>query len=414
MLDASVQDSGTQKFNRKQARIINAAIAVFNERGLKGTRISDVAASVGLATTSVTYYFKRKEELAAACFMQTISEFQQLARMAQSERKPKQRLKKFLQHYFSLRESMVHGDHPPLMLFNELRAMDRETTKELFDAYINMFRDIRALIAEEDENSPAQRVRLNTDAHLLLSHILWVPVWLGRYTPQDYPRLVDHLCELLSGGALSSGQVWQPPHISAHEAPVDSRNTFLRAATAMINDRGYRGASVEKIATSLDVTKGSFYHHYDSKEELAIACFDYTFEIIERVFAEAPLDLSHGQRLNYIVANLVHCQLAPSGPLLTMGSISTLAPQVRVEIVERYWGLTRRLADIIIDGIVQGSVTATEPLLAAELIIQTINAAPEISRWAPGLDPHEAMIALMQPLVEGMVKPDQTTGEEHA
>ena len=50
-------DQKQRKFDRKRASILNAAIQVFTELGLKGARIADVAASVGLATTSVPYYF---------------------------------------------------------------------------------------------------------------------------------------------------------------------------------------------------------------------------------------------------------------------------------------------------------------------------------------------------------------------
>ena len=68
MTKADKTDKAQRKFDRKRASILNAAIPVFTELGLKGARIADVAASVGLATTSVTYYFKRKEDLAVACF----------------------------------------------------------------------------------------------------------------------------------------------------------------------------------------------------------------------------------------------------------------------------------------------------------------------------------------------------------
>ncbi len=412
MPDNRPQINTTQKFNRKQARIIDAATAVFNEKGLKGSRISDIAASVGLATTSVTYYFKRKEDLAAACYLQTISEFHQLASNAQSESTARRKLKSFLSEYFELRARILREEHPPLMLFNEIRALEADSTDWLFEAYVAMFRDIRALLVHDQtpskklEASQLRRAELNSNAHLLLSHILWIPVWLHRYSVDDYPRVTSHLAGLLSDG-IATNREWKAPEFLPHDAPTDPRSTFLRAATAMINDRGFRGASVDMIADSLDLTKGSFYHHYDSKEELAYACFDYTFEIIERVLAQVPTGLNQAERLNYTLSNLVHCQLAPAGPLLTMGTISTLDPKVRPQIVRRYQALTQRFADIIIDGMIEGSLQRVEPLLAAELVIQTVNAAPELPRWAPGLSVAESVQLLVAPLFEGML-PQET------
>src|SRR6202012_3042229 len=46
----------------------------------------------------------------------------------------------------------------------------------------------------------------------------------------------------------------------------------LRVATALINIEGYRGASVEKICTALEVTRGAFYHHIDAKDDLVELC----------------------------------------------------------------------------------------------------------------------------------------------
>ena len=37
-------------------------------------------------------------------------------------------------------------------------------------------------------------------------------------------------------------------------------------------------SKVEKISEQLNVTKGSFYHHNDAKDELVVECFERTFE----------------------------------------------------------------------------------------------------------------------------------------
>ena len=59
----------TDRFERKREAILDAATSLMNARGVKGLTLSDAAAAVGLSTTSVTYYFKRKDELAAACML---------------------------------------------------------------------------------------------------------------------------------------------------------------------------------------------------------------------------------------------------------------------------------------------------------------------------------------------------------
>ena len=54
------------RFERRRADIVSAAIPVLNGQGFKGMRLTAVAELIGLRATGVTYYFPRKEELAVA------------------------------------------------------------------------------------------------------------------------------------------------------------------------------------------------------------------------------------------------------------------------------------------------------------------------------------------------------------
>ena len=58
----------TKRFEQKRGAILDAAAKRFNERGIRGTSLADVSSGVGLMTNSITYYYRRKEDLAAACF----------------------------------------------------------------------------------------------------------------------------------------------------------------------------------------------------------------------------------------------------------------------------------------------------------------------------------------------------------
>ncbi len=49
----------------------------------------------------------------------------------------------------------------------------------------------------------------------------------------------------------------------------DTRKRILDAAQAMILERGYAGMSVDMLIRSLGLTKGAFFHHFRSKQDLA-------------------------------------------------------------------------------------------------------------------------------------------------
>ena len=65
-------EGATKRFRAKRDAILAAAAQAINEQSAKGMTFADVARRVGLNTTSVTYYFKRKEDLAAAAFEYTL------------------------------------------------------------------------------------------------------------------------------------------------------------------------------------------------------------------------------------------------------------------------------------------------------------------------------------------------------
>ena len=50
---------------------------------------------------------------------------------------------------------------------------------------------------------------------------------------------------------------------------AETRKRILDAAQAMILSRGYAGTSLDGLISSLGLTKGAFFHHFDSKSDLA-------------------------------------------------------------------------------------------------------------------------------------------------
>ncbi len=70
----------------------------------------------------------------------------------------------------------------------------------------------------------------------------------------------------------------------AHE----SKTRFLDAALQVIRSKGYEATTVDDLCNAARLTKGSFFHHFESKEELALAAADHFAAMAERLFADAP------------------------------------------------------------------------------------------------------------------------------
>jgi TetR/AcrR family transcriptional repressor of nem operon len=69
--------------------------------------------------------------------------------------------------------------------------------------------------------------------------------------------------------------------------PTDSRHRLLSAALRVVRVSGYAGSSVDDICRAADVTKGSFFHHFKSKDDLALAAIAHWEVLTESLFAAA-------------------------------------------------------------------------------------------------------------------------------
>lgn len=74
----------------------------------------------------------------------------------------------------------------------------------------------------------------------------------------------------------------------AHQPPHESKTKLLNAAQNVIRAKGYAATTVEDICHAAGVTKGSFFHHFKSKDELALSAAAFWGETTEGFFAAAP------------------------------------------------------------------------------------------------------------------------------
>lgn len=68
----------------------------------------------------------------------------------------------------------------------------------------------------------------------------------------------------------------------------ESKTRLLEAALRVIRAKGYTATRIEDICAAAGLTKGSFFHHFKSKEELAVAAADYWSATTDALFAAAP------------------------------------------------------------------------------------------------------------------------------
>ncbi len=392
----------TGKYRLRQEDIIRSAVPVLNQKGVKGMTLAEVAARLKVGPTGIIYYFASKEDLAAACFLKAIEAYNRLIDEAAKGSTAEQRLAILVRRFFEFRRDVATGAADPIAVFNHVRALKDATVN---DAYINMFRRLRALFTP---NPPAKidRPVINARTHHILSQLIWAVVWLAQYDPEDFRRAGDRMLDILKRGVGVKGCVWAPRFLSVPAALATeevSHETFLRAATELINEQGYLGASVAKISARLNVTKGSFYYHNEAKDDLVVACFERTVDIMRAAQRAADQPAETGlDRLCSTSAALVEFQVSGAAPLLRAAALTSAPEAVRAQLIMKFDRVSGYFAAVISDGIADGSIRPVDANICAQMITGMLDAAAELGVWAGGLTPSQAGGAFLQPLFEGM------------
>ena len=75
------------------------------------------------------------------------------------------------------------------------------------------------------------------------------------------------------------------------ETADNSRTRLLTATIDLVRANGYAATRVDDVCAAAGVTKGSFFHHFASKEDLAIAAAGQWNDRASHLFAQAPYNL---------------------------------------------------------------------------------------------------------------------------
>lgn len=67
-----------------------------------------------------------------------------------------------------------------------------------------------------------------------------------------------------------------------------ARDKLLDAALGIIRAKGYAATSVDDLCKAAHVTKGAFFHHFATKEALAVAVAKNWSQVTSALFASAP------------------------------------------------------------------------------------------------------------------------------
>ena len=162
---------------------------------------------------------------------------------------------------------------------------------------------------------------------------------------------------------------------------------IVQQAAAVFNQQGFAGTSIADIMQATGLKKGGIYNHFKSKDELALAAFDYAVGILsQKVWSVVKTEGNAPDRLNSLVSSyLVYIDEPPivgGCPILNTAieTDDTDSP-LRDRALAAINAWRSLIVRIVERGIKKGEVKATvEPDAIATIIICNIEGAMMMSK----------------------------------
>ena len=159
----------------------------------------------------------------------------------------------------------------------------------------------------------------------------------------------------------------------SQERSEATRQAILRAARAVFLEEGYRAASVADICARADVSKGAFYHHFETKQGLFLTLMEDWLAGIDRQLqalrAESPdmgSALVHVADLAGQIFDTANDQVPMFLEFWSEASHDRAVSQALVEPYPRYETV---FTEWMKEGMAQGALRKTDPRDAARALV---------------------------------------------
>ena len=152
----------------------------------------------------------------------------------------------------------------------------------------------------------------------------------------------------------------------ARTRDTTARDRLIEVAAQLLHQRSYGSVGVDELCERAGVRKGSFYHFFHSKRDLALAVLEAQWDAFERDGlrlareAERPLDRL-AMVFEFGIATLDLCRRetgsvlgCPFGNLAV--ELSTIEPEIRAKVAEIFARFARFFEDVLAAAVVAGDI----------------------------------------------------------
>jgi len=146
---------------RQEAAVVEAAVRLFNERGVRDVGLADIAKEVGLARNSLYRYFPDKAHILAAWFRITVAPLIELSKVIAAADEPAAaRLIRWVDAQF---DYLTNPDHAAmLMASNEMTDLPDDVRAELGSGHRELYASLAVILGEALGDRPDRQLDVLT------------------------------------------------------------------------------------------------------------------------------------------------------------------------------------------------------------------------------------------------------------
>jgi AcrR family transcriptional regulator len=157
------------------------------------------------------------------------------------------------------------------------------------------------------------------------------------------------------------------------------RDAVIREAGRAFSKRGYHNTSLDDVARSLQVSKGTLYNYVTDKQEILYECHQMALDIGERAFKQARQQPGTGAEvLENTLCSYIELLTGELGACGVLMEVDGLRPEDRAKVTARRDVFERNFVAMLQKGMKDGSLRKVDPKLAVFTFMGAINWMP---RW---------------------------------
>ena len=160
---------------------------------------------------------------------------------------------------------------------------------------------------------------------------------------------------------------------------ASTRVEILKSAAIAFRRLGYHGATVEQIAAALEMKKGNLYYYYRNKEEILLACHQYSLDRLLALLEDVERSgSSPDEKLRRLIVSFVHTILDELHGTALFLDLEALTPPHRKLVVARRDQFDHGMRRVIEEGVGTGVFGDIDAKLLSFAILGAVNWIP---RW---------------------------------